>query len=206
MAQVVSAKDETVRLFKNNFLESFTHVHWSIPLWLYVPVVLYFLYRAITNPLYAPLSLLGFFLAGLFTWTLFEYLLHRFLFHFEPKAPLGKRMIFLVHGIHHAYPSDSWRLVMPPILSIPLAFFLYWALNKMFSPYVFQAFFPGFGIGYLSYDMIHYSVHHLPMNGRIGLFLKRYHLRHHFQEENRGFGVSSPLWDYVLGTAFPLRK
>ena len=38
------------------------------------------------------------------------------------------------------------------------------------------------------------------MNNKVGKYLKRYHLKHHFAHEKSKYGVSSPLWDYLLGT------
>ncbi len=91
---------------------------------------------------------------------------------------------------------------MPPVLSIPLAIVIFFGLSYLLIPGVFGPFFVGFGVGYLCYDMIHYSVHHLPMKGRMGQFLKAHHLRHHFQQSDRGYGVSSPFWDLIFRTRF----
>lgn len=206
MMRVISPKDETVRVFKSDFFEFFSRVHWSIPLILYVPVFSYFILQAFLDPFRSFPSIFAYLLLGLLSWSAFEYVIHRFFFHFEPKTPWLQRIFYTIHGIHHAYPSDSWRLVMPPVLSIPLAFFLYFTLCNFLGPQIFRPFFAGLGIGYLSYDMIHYATHHRPMSGRIGTFLKKYHLRHHFQQEDRGFGVSSPLWDYILGTTPSSKK
>ena len=68
-------------------------------------------------------------LAGVVIWTLTEYWLHRLVFHWEPDHPLGSRMHFIIHGVHHDHPNDKLRLVMPPAVSIPLAalfFGLFW--------------------------------------------------------------------------------
>jgi len=205
VASYTSTKDETVRLFKSDFFEFFTRVHWSVPLILYVPLMVFVFYQGLINPLSSVYSLVGFFLLGLFAWTLLEYLLHRLVFHFHVRGKLSEKIIYLFHGIHHAYPNDSWRLVMPPGVSIPLAFLFYFGFSALMPDYVFQPFFAGFGLGYLCYDMIHYSVHHLPLRSKVGQFLKSYHLRHHFQADNRGYGVSSPLWDIVFRTSPPSR-
>lgn len=201
--QVLSAKDESVRLFKSDFFEFFSRVHWSVPLILYVPLLSFVVYRGLVLPEFRSAWFLAWVLLGLLSWTLLEYLLHRFLFHYEPRSSFAKRIFFTIHGIHHAYPSDSWRLVMPPVLSIPLAFLFYFGFSALFPAKVFPGFFVGFGCGYLCYDMIHYATHHLPMRGAVGQFLKHYHLRHHFKQDHLGFGVSSPLWDRVFGTWLP---
>src|SRR5262245_29203511 len=103
-----TAQDVTVRLFRSDFLEFFTRVHPIVPVLLYLPLIVYFLF--LNSGLPWP-RLASFFGAGVLTWTLTEYLLHRFLFHSSPQGPSAKRVIFLIHGIHHDYPNDSRRLV-----------------------------------------------------------------------------------------------
>lgn len=200
--KVISSKNETVRLFKSDFMEFFTRVHWSVPLILFVPLMAYCLYRGWTFPGMTPIVFFSSLVTGLVAWSLMEYLLHRFLFHYHPKSPRLKRIFYLIHEVHHEYPQDSLRLVMPPIESIPFAITLWFLFSWLLSPSVFFPFFAGFAIGYLSYDMIHYSVHHLPMKNRAAQYLKKHHLKHHFTEPDRGYGVSSPCWDWVFRTQF----
>ncbi|MCS6965219.1 MAG: sterol desaturase family protein [Candidatus Kapabacteria bacterium] len=198
--QIISNRDETVPLFANPWLDRLTHVHPITPLVLYLPVVGYFSYRGLeTLPWYV---FVGCFLGGMLLWTFAEYWIHRAIFHYEPKSAWGQRLHFLVHGIHHAYPRDSTRLVMPPVVSIPLAVFFYWFFQWLFGVYQ-PAIFAGFVLGYVIYDSIHYATHHLPMRGRIGRFLKAHHMRHHYVDEDRSFGISTPLWDLVFGTYQP---
>jgi sterol desaturase/sphingolipid hydroxylase (fatty acid hydroxylase superfamily) len=61
--------------------------------------------------------------------------------------------------------------------------------------------FAGFGTGYVVYDSIHFAIHHWSMRNPLARELKRHHLRHHFTDEHTGYGVSSPLWDYVFRTS-----
>lgn len=197
----VSNKDESARLFKSDVLEFFTHVHWSVPIILYLPTVAYFLWSASGDPNLGALQVAGFLLGGIFIWTLTEYMLHRFVFHYVPKSQFGQRIHFLTHGVHHDYPNDSKRLVMPPSVSIPLALVFYGLFRFLAGPSFVLPFFAGFLFGYICYDEIHYATHHAPMKGRLGQFLKHYHVLHHYQDPERRFGVSSPLWDYVFGTA-----
>ena len=127
----VSNKDETARMFKSDFLEAFSKVHWSVPLFIYVPVIGYLFYLSIVDYKVPALDITGLIVAGLFIWTITEYLLHRFIFHFHATSDFGKRISFMFHGVHHDYPNDTKRLVMPPSVSIPLAigfFFLFKAI------------------------------------------------------------------------------
>ena len=124
----VSNKDETVRMFKSDFLEAFSRVHYTVPLYIYVPIIIVMIYLSIAIYHISAINIFILFLGGIASWTLAEYLLHRFVFHYNAKSEFGKKIHFIFHGVHHDYPSDSKRLVMPPSVSIPLAvvfFFLY---------------------------------------------------------------------------------
>lgn len=195
-----SNKDESARLFRSDFLEFFTHVHWSVPIILYLPVVAYCLWRTSGDPAVGVVAAVVMFLIGVLIWTLTEYLLHRFVFHYEPKSRIGQKIHFLTHGVHHDYPNDSKRLVMPPAVSIPLALLFYGLFNFVLGPSMVLPFFAGFIFGYICYDEIHYATHHAPMKGKVAQYLKHHHVLHHYQDPERRFGVSSPLWDHVFGT------
>src|SRR5207247_6712900 len=121
----VSNRNETVRMFESDFMEFFSRVHPAIPLVLYMPVVGYMLYISVSQRKLSILAVTGLFLLGVLLWTLLEYLIHRYIFHSEPKTRLGKRRHYIIHGVHHDYPNDARRLVMPPSVSIPLAFLFY---------------------------------------------------------------------------------
>src|SRR5947199_9596471 len=85
-----------------------------------MPVVGYMLYISVSLRKLSILALAGLFLLGVLLWTLLEYLIHRYIFHYEPKSRLGKQLQYIIHGVHHAYPNDTRRLVMPPSINIPL--------------------------------------------------------------------------------------
>ncbi len=104
-----------------------------------------------------------------------------------------------MHGVHHAYPDDSRRWLIPPIVSIPLASLLFVLFRLVFGP-IGVPIFGGFLHGYLTYDLLHYFIHRGKMPGRLGRYLRQYHLTHHYASPDRHFGVSSPLWDVVFRT------
>ncbi len=203
----INHDEEPIRLFKSDFLEFFTHIHPAVVLLLFVPVVLFFLGQGVAG-LGAASGLWMVavaYVAGFFVWTLTEYVMHRYVFHYEPTHPVLKWVWYLIHGVHHEQPQCKTRLVMPPILSIPLAFFFY-GLFALVGGVLLRAplwvgpAFAGFVTGYLAYDMLHYAEHHLAMKWGFLKFLKRYHLLHHFKTPDDRFGVSSPLWDVVFRT------
>jgi sterol desaturase/sphingolipid hydroxylase (fatty acid hydroxylase superfamily) len=196
----VSNRDETVRLFKNPILEYFSHIHPITPVIVFVPFALVFLYLSFATV--GVLNTVFLFIVGVLLWTIFEYSFHRWAFHYHPKSVLGKKIHFLVHGIHHDYPRDRTRLVMPLLVSVPLALLFYFIFQSLFGVFHYTAF-AGFILGYVAYDSIHFATHHMPMKGKIGKYLKEYHLRHHYNDEHTAYGVSNPLWDYVFNTVPP---
>lgn len=197
---------KSVRVFKSPLLERLTHVHPLTPLILWGPVSMWFIWRAFAVHQLSPITVacLGF--IGFMTWTLAEYVLHRFLFHFEIDSPLGQRAHFLMHGLHHEDPIDPTRLVMPPSLSIILCIILYNIFQWALGPTWVDPFFGFFIIGYLCYDYIHFYVHHFRPQTRIGRYLKNSHMQHHYVSANSRWGVSSPFWDYVFGTLEESKK
>jgi len=198
MAKFISKRDESVKLFGNPFMEYMSRAHPATPL-IYVPLLIYFAYVGVVEQ--GPLVALGLFVAGFLGWTLTEYWIHRLLFHYHPRSELGKRVHYWWHGVHHDYPNDSRRLVMPLISSVPLAFLfggIFWLIAGEYYP----ALFAGFALGYITYDLTHYAIHHWNLTNPMFRWLKRHHYKHHFNEEAAGYGVSSPLWDYVFRTNY----
>jgi 4-hydroxysphinganine ceramide fatty acyl 2-hydroxylase len=198
----ISNKDETVRMFDNNFLEALSKIHFTVPLFVYIPVILAFLYRAVFLFELRFTRIAGLFILGIFVWTLTEYLLHRFVFHYTPSSDFGQRIHFILHGVHHDYPSDSKRLVMPPSVSVPLALLFFFLFTTILGNIYVAPFMAGFLTGYLFYDMTHYAVHHFNMHNKFWLAIKNHHMRHHYQDPAKGFGVSSKVWDKIIGTDF----
>lgn len=198
----VSNATTSTRMFRSNFLESLSKVHFSIPLYIYIPVVGYFSYKSFQSGI-SFFQFVLWFVFGLIVWSVTEYVLHRFIFHFEPKSAWGRRIHFIFHGVHHDYPRDAKRLVMPPSASIPLALAFYFLFRYLLpSAMSLYAFFPGFLVGYLIYDMMHYAMHHYNFKSAVMKKIKQHHMLHHYQDESKGYGVSSPLWDIFFKSGF----
>lgn len=189
-------------MFENAFLERLTRIHYSVPLFLFIPVIVYSLYRALWIDHINDLSLAGYILLGLFVWTLTEYVMHRFVFHWMPPGKFGDRMHFVFHGVHHDYPSDSKRLVMVPTISIPLATLFFFLFKLILGLVNVFPFFIGFLSGYLFYDMVHYAIHHYNFKSKFWLDLKHHHMLHHYKDMDNGYGVSSKFWDLIFRTTF----
>jgi sterol desaturase/sphingolipid hydroxylase (fatty acid hydroxylase superfamily) len=191
------------RLFESDLLDFLSRVHPSVPLIIFLPVIVALAALSLSHV--AVLTFVGLFVGGYLMWTLFEYWLHRLVFHFEPEAGIGARLHWIIHGVHHDHPNDRLRLVMPPAVSVPVGAIVVGALYLVFGTAYAAGLGAGFVSGYLVYDMTHYYLHHFRPRGRLGRSLRELHMRHHFQDHTRGFGISAPYWDAVFRT-FPHRR
>ena len=213
--QVMRIDDHTVyrntiaRMFRSGFLEAFTKVHPVVPGLLFVPVVLWTFWMSVQSlgPVLTVTALAG----GALFWTFTEYVLHRWLFHIEPKGLLSTLTYVYLHGIHHHYPDDHYRLVMVPIVSVPLAIGFWFLFGAVLPGAWVPGAFAGFAGGYLAYDYGHWATHHIkiprsawakPIAAALKEQRKR-HLTHHFGDHTKGYGVSTALWDHVFGTVDP---
>lgn len=191
---------QSPRMFESDLLDFFSRCHPLVVPALYVPGVLIALAESARRTELSVVSTVLLFGFGAVAWTLAEYWLHRLVFHFEGSSAVGKRLHFLAHGVHHHWPHDQYRLVMPPGVSIPL----YGAFLGLFlavlggAGWAVQA---GFVSGYAYYDLTHWWLHHGKPRSAYGRRLRRHHFLHHFKETNARFGVSNPFWDKVFGTS-----
>jgi dihydroceramide fatty acyl 2-hydroxylase len=186
-------------MFRWPWLDRLSRVHPVVPPLIFIPAitVLLFLAQARQDIGTTLLGMLG----GYLLWTLSEYWIHRVIFHFEPEDGLGARLHWMVHGVHHDHPNDPLRLVMPPAVSVPLAAVFVVAFVVVFGTPLAWAVSAGFLAGYLAYDMLHYALHH-HRQPRTALErrLRELHMRHHFEDDTNGYGISAPWWDVVFGT------
>ena len=192
------------RMFDNDLLDKLSRVHPAVPVIIFVPAIIVMAVIGIDRV--GPLATLAYILGGYLVWTLTEYWLHRIVFHFEPDAPIGQRLHWIIHGVHHDHPNDPMRLVMPPSVSVPLSLLFYGLFTLALGPDAAPALGAGFFAGYLFYDMTHYYVHHHRPKSWAGKKLRELHMRHHFQDHTTGYGVSAPWLDHVFGTAPRVRK
>jgi sterol desaturase/sphingolipid hydroxylase (fatty acid hydroxylase superfamily) len=136
---------------------------------------------------------------GLLIWTMVEYALHRFLFHWKATSALTEQFVFIMHGNHHAAPNDPLRNLMPPAVSVPVAAMI-WAIMVAVAGPAGHWVFLGFMAGYVTYDLVHYACHQWPMRGRIARALKLHHMRHHHLDETGNYAITGVIWDRVLRT------
>lgn len=191
--------------FSSRWLNACTMmVWWAVPL-TWIPVILSSILFASGRLPHT--TVLALYVMGTVLWTLYEYIFHRFVFHAVRMLP-NSRLLFMLHftahGVHHLVPMDRMRLVMPPLLLLALATPVTLAIRAMGVSWpATAALQAGTLSGYVAYDMLHYAFHHARI--RKDTFLQRvktHHMDHHYVDPDRGFGVSSAVWDYVFGTDF----
>ena len=192
-----------IRLFRNDLMEQFTLVSppvfalvWAV----FLAFALYASWRVASLPVSISLVLLG-----LLTWTLFEYAMHRFIFHLKLTSAFGRWLIFLAHGNHHAAPGDRYRNIMPPLVSVTLSSMIWLACRLLLGP-IGSIFYLGFGIGYVVYDAIHYACHQLPMRGPVLRPLRRHHIRHHHARQEGNYAITATFWDRLFRTEIPAKR
>jgi sterol desaturase/sphingolipid hydroxylase (fatty acid hydroxylase superfamily) len=192
-----------VRLFQNDLLERMTLVSplsfaiiWSA----FLTLALYASWGANSLP-----ASIGLVVIGVTIWILFEYAMHRFFFHVKLRSDLGRHLIFLTHGNHHAMPGDPQRNIMPPLVSVGISCMIWLLLWSAFGASG-SVIFLGFGIGYVVYDTIHYACHQLPMRGPLLSRLRRHHIRHHCGDEEGNYAITAIFLDRIFGTDTSRRR
>jgi sterol desaturase/sphingolipid hydroxylase (fatty acid hydroxylase superfamily) len=148
------------------------------------------------------------FLSGVLAWTLLEYGLHRFVFHVQIplRNPRLRELVNTSHLSHHASPRDPTKVLVQPLYGLVISAMLYGLIYAAVrSPLSATVVMIGIWTGFLYYEAVHYRVHFsLSPSGLIAR-QRRSHFFHHFTNNKRCFGVTSPLWDYVFGTTFSER-
>jgi 4-hydroxysphinganine ceramide fatty acyl 2-hydroxylase len=189
----------SVRMFDNPVLERMSRTHISIPITMFLGIGTLSLYYAISTTEIGLGTGLLVTCLGLLAFTLLEYMMHKHLFHMEPDTELKDKIQYSTHGVHHDYPRDKDRLAMPPVISALYTVIFYIVFTFVMGDYALY-FLPGFLIGYSLYLGVHYVVHAFqpPKNFLKVLWVN--HAIHHYKDPDVAFGVSSPLWDMLLGT------
>ncbi|XP_040019426.1 fatty acid 2-hydroxylase [Gasterosteus aculeatus] len=216
--------DRPIRLFGNPLMEAGTKTSWYWVPVVWLPVVFYFSWYCyttlgegttrlnLTSGISVPIHKYCFpllFLLGWFLWSFIEYCIHRFVFHMKPPAHNYYLITihFLLHGQHHKSPFDGSRLVFPPGLASLVVGSFYLILCRTLPEILGTSVFVGGLCGYVMYDMIHYYLHYgSPKRGSYMYGLKAYHVKHHFEHQRAGFGITSTFWDHPFNTVIPNEK
>ena len=189
----------SAQLFQNPVLERLSHTHIALPVSIFIITAVVSLYYGVTQGFATGLSAFGQFLGGWFLFTFAEYAMHRYLYHIPATTPGRIKFQYTMHGVHHEFPKDKTRLAMPPIITVFVASLLFFIFKFVFGSAAFGVL-AGFVFGYALYLFVHYAIHvYAPPKN----FLKvwwTHHAQHHYRQDEIAFGVSSTLWDHIIGT------
>ena len=186
-------------MFENPVLEGLTRTNFWFPVTMYyVAAAGIFIYGLFTET-FLWWQILLYLTIGLIVFSFVEYLVHRFLFHFPAVTKKQKEMLYTMHGVHHEFPRDKDRLVMPPVISVLLAIGFFFLFHAVIGKIVYL-FYPGFIAGYSTYLFIHYAVHAYRPPNNFLKYLWKHHSLHHYKDTDTAFAVSFPLWDIMFGT------
>lgn len=197
---MLRASPESPRMFQSDLVDFFSRVPALVIPIIFVPIIVALFGWGVTGAGLGVLPAAGAAMVGFFVWTLAEYWLHRTVFHWIPDTKWGPKFHFIMHGVHHDWVNDKYRLVMPPAASLGLGVVFFGLFYLLLGPVWVYPFFAGHVAGYLIYDMTHYYVHHFKVKGKVMKRLRAHHMYHHHNKVERKFGVSTTLWDHVFRT------
>ena len=186
------------RLFQNEYMEMMTKTHPLVIYSIYLPIIGFMLYFGVAYKSLTVGAEVLYFLGGALFWSLFEYVMHRFEFHFIAESPRAQKFVYTMHGVHHEFPRDKERLFMPPLPSLIISALIFLGMHFILG-WQALAFFPGFVFGYLLYGSMHFAIHAYAPPRFLKALWRNHHL-HHYKVPEKGFGVSSVLWDIVFRT------
>ena len=135
-------------------------------------------------------------LGGALTWTLLEYLIHRWMGHDRRfrRTPFG-----VEHVRHHAegnYFAPTWKKLVAAALFAGVLIGPALAIGGTAG----IAYVGGLIAFYGVYEWLHRREHTHPGFGPYGRFVRRHHFHHHFTDPRTNHGVTTPLWDLAFGT------
>jgi sterol desaturase/sphingolipid hydroxylase (fatty acid hydroxylase superfamily) len=198
-SSLANKRSKRSRIFNSDLMEYFTLVNWYTPFIVWIPLITFLFLRSYQQDHLGMRTYFFILFVGILLWSLAEYFIHRYLFHFKCKSKFGQQMVYTIHGNHHDDPMDPLRGVMPILPAGIYIIFLYFIFSFLTPHRYLDVLFGSFLIGYLLYDGIHYYTHHGNPQSKIGKYLRKAHLIHHVHPDVM-FGISSPFWDIIFGT------
>lgn len=190
---------ERVALFRSPILDLFTRTHPAAPYLLGVPFALLCAWQAASLGVGAGWGSL-LFGVGWLSWSLVEYLMHRFLFHAQVESETLRIATLLAHGHHHVWPQDPRRIAATPVQLLSTALLFHGAFRLVLGPDAWWAAMAGATCGYVAYEAVHWLAHHGRPRSRVLRALKAHHMRHHHLEPGTRWGIGTPLFDWIFRT------
>lgn len=145
--------------------------------------------------------------SGVVAWSLIEYFLHRFIFHYDAPTSTGRKLVYAAHLSHHENPKSTDRFFSNLRLSVPIATGLWFLSWSTLGTWQAASYFSiGVIAGYFCYEWLHYQAHHGRSRLPLLRYLKKYHLMHHYRSPKARYGVTTPMFDLLFGTFQPVTR
>ncbi len=176
-----------------------------IPFYIFTPFVIAFLFISIFHINLNTKQILISLTASLAFWTIFEYAMHRYLFHWKPESPFFKKLLYTIHHGHHDYPNDGKLMLVGPVISVP-AFLLFSGISYLLIGNYSFSFMAGIATCYMFYDWLHFASHNYNFDNKIFQKLKVHHMRHHYEDNEKNFAFTTLIWDIIMDTLIKNKK
>ncbi len=152
-------------------------------------------------------------LFGLLVWTLFEYVLHRWLLHHKRHPLLRKIFWSGFHREHHMYlqMKDPDHHGIHIAITFPIILLLLGAVGFATESGWGLAILAGYLLGYCAYEAFHWLVHSGDLERGLGKFpplhrLWAAHTVHHLHRADTNYGFITLFWDKRFHTYLPTDK
>ena len=133
---------------------------------------------------------------GIVSWTLTEYLLHRYLGHVHK----GKNFFKAEHLQHHAKANYFAPAYKKAIVALVVSFAMVAAISLFTTIHTAIAFVLGYLMMYTLYEATHARFHRKEPIAKPFIILRKHHFYHHFHNPKTNHGVTTRFWDRVFGT------
>lgn len=189
------------RIFRERILMSPRRLqHPKVPFLIFTPIALGLLAYCIWNPGIDWLLFAGGLGGAVLFWTIYEYIVHRYFFHMQPRSSFWRKLLYSVHIAHHDYPNDKRLMLIGPEVSIPGFLIFYGLFYLLLGHPAVHAFMFGMVSCYLAYDWLHFAAHNYHFKNKLFQYYQRHHLEHHFRDNEKNYGFTTTVWDEVMGT------
>ena len=138
---------------------------------------------------------------GVLSWTLIEYLLHRFVFHWHTRSAAIRNILDALHQRHHVDPASPAFLLVRLPYALVISAAIAAGLLALSGNLVWTAgLMSGIWLGFLCYEGVHYGIHRTSAEGGWISRRRRAHFVHHFRNSRKCYGVTTSFWDRVFGS------
>jgi len=198
---VHKAEPGRARFFRWGVLEALTVSLWWVGPVFFLPIMVAVLWSAYSSGVSTRADIVSGLCLGFALWQVHEYGAHRYIFHRETSSPTLIALHFILHGSHHKYPMDKYRCVFPVAPAGALAVFWWVVLSYILPSRLSSTVWSGMLLGFLSYDLVHYTLHlNYDLPSDFLKVLRARHNVHHYRNPDHAFGVSSEIFDVLFNT------